>query len=180
MPTPLVTTRPRMKRVRHRTEPELYGGGVELARGRGSDRRVLVKWDDGTQQFHDRGEIMPEGKTMKITKSQLRRIIREELEREDPEVIRVAGAIAAAIDGSNIKPGAASWAFDDVISDALSDFDTDNDFLRAVEKHFRANKKTGRYSDRAAWAGPAYIGSKIAWSTPGFAQARLYADLYGS
>ena len=67
-----------------------------------------------------------------------------------------------------------------MISDALSDFNDDNDFLRAVEKHFRANKKSGRYSDRAAWAGPAYIGSQIAWSTPGFAQARRYADMYGS
>ena len=141
---------------------------------------------------------------MKITRRQLRRIIREaintsemperrgpggekqthppwpEIELEDPEVIRVAEAIAAAIDGSNIKPGAASWAFDDVISSALSDFDIDNDFLRAVEKHFRANRKSGRYSDRAAWAGPAYIGSKIAWSTPGFAAARSYSDMYGS
>ena len=70
-----------MKRVRHRTEPELYGGGVELARGRGSDRRVLVKWDDGTQQFHDRAEIMPEGKTVKLTGRQLRRIIKEEKPR---------------------------------------------------------------------------------------------------
>tara|TARA_Y100000310_G_scaffold281834_1_gene302618 strand:+ start:267 stop:737 length:471 start_codon:yes stop_codon:yes gene_type:complete len=84
-----------MKRVRHRTEPELYGGGVELARGRGSDRRVLVKWDDGTQQFHDRGEIMPEGKTMKITKRQLRRIIREQMASTsyqgnlDPEIALV-------------------------------------------------------------------------------------------
>ena len=77
MPTPLVTTRPRMKRVRHRTEPE-RGGGVELARGRGSDRRVLVKWDDGVQRFHDRAEILPEGKTMKVSKQQLKQIIKEE------------------------------------------------------------------------------------------------------
>ena len=80
MPTPLVTTRPRMKRVRHRTEPE-RGGGVELARGRGSDRRVLVKWDDGVQRFHDRAEILPEGKTMKISKQQLKRIIKEEKQK---------------------------------------------------------------------------------------------------
>ncbi len=118
---------------------------------------------------------------MKITKRQLKRIIKEELELEDPEVVRAAEAIAAAIDGANIKKkSVAAWDFDDVISDALSGFDTDNDFLRAVEKHFRANRKTGRYSDRAVWAGPAYIGSEIAWSTPGFAQARRYADLYGS
>ena len=119
---------------------------------------------------------------MKITKRQLRRIIREELEHEDPEVVRAAEAIAAAIDGANIKKKGtlAAWDFDDVISDALSDFDTDKDFLRAVEKHLRANKKSGRYSDRAVWAGPAYIGSQIAWSTPGFAQARRYADMYGS
>jgi hypothetical protein len=118
---------------------------------------------------------------VRITKRQLRGIIREALEHEDPEVVRAAEAIAAAIDGANIKKkSAAAWDFDDVISDALSDFDTDNDFLRAVEKHFRANRKTGRYSDRAVWAGPAYIGSEIAWSTPGFAQARRYADLYGS
>ena len=77
MPTPLVTTRPRMKRVRHRSEPERYGSGIELARGRGSDRRVLVKWDNGLQQFHDKGEILPEGTIMKITKRQLRRIIKE-------------------------------------------------------------------------------------------------------
>ena len=118
---------------------------------------------------------------MRVTKRQLRRIIREELEREDPEVVRAAAAIAAAIDGAHIKKKSlAAWDFDDVINDALSDFDTDNDFLRAVEKHFRANRKTGRYSDRAAWAGPAYIGSKIAWSTPGFAAARAYSDMYGS
>ncbi len=82
MPTPLVANRPRMKRVRHRSEPERYGGGVELARGRGSDRRVLVKWDDGTQRFHDRAEILPEGRTMKVSKQQLRRMIRETLIRE--------------------------------------------------------------------------------------------------
>jgi len=118
---------------------------------------------------------------MRLTERQIRRIIREELEREDPEVVRAAEAIAAAIDGANVKKkSAAAWDFDDVISDALSDFNDDNDFLRAVEKHFRANKKSGRYSDRAAWAGPAYIGSQIAWSTPGFAQARRYADMYGS
>ncbi|HCX24595.1 MAG: hypothetical protein CMB80_03600 [Flammeovirgaceae bacterium] len=100
--------------------------------------------------------------------------------KEDPEVIRVAEAIAAAIDGSNIKPGAAAWAFDDVIGNALKGFDTNKDFLRAVENHFRANKKSGLYSDRAAWAGPAYIGSEIAWSTPGFAEAYAYASIYGS
>ena len=119
---------------------------------------------------------------MKITKRQLKRIIKEELELEDPEVVRAAEAIAAAIDGANVKKkgSLAAWDFDDVIGDALSDFNNDSDFLKAVEKHFRANRKTGRYSDRAAWAGPAYIGSEIAWSTPGFAQARRYADLYGS
>ena len=119
---------------------------------------------------------------MRLTERQIRRIIREELEHEDPEVVRAAEAIAAAIDGANIKKKGtlAAWDFDDVISDALSDFDTDKDFLRAVEKHLRANKKTGRYSDRAVWAGSAYIGSQIAWSTPGFAQARRYADMYGS
>jgi len=69
-----------MKRVRHRTEPE-RGGGVELARGRGSDRRVLVKWDDGTQRFHDRAEILPEGRTMKVSKQQLKRIIKEEKQK---------------------------------------------------------------------------------------------------
>ena len=72
MPSPLP-----IKRVRHRTEPE-RGVGIELARGRGSDRRVLVKWDDGTQQYHDRAEILSEGNTMRVTKMQLRRIIREE------------------------------------------------------------------------------------------------------
>jgi len=87
MPTPLVTTRPRMKRVRHRSEPERYGGGVELARGRGSDRRVLVKWDDGTQRFHDRAEILPEGRTMKVSKQQLKRIIKEEKLRLGEEVM---------------------------------------------------------------------------------------------
>ena len=141
---------------------------------------------------------------MKLTNRQLRRIIREaidtsemperrgpggekqthppwpEIESEDPEVVRAAEAIAAAIDGANIKTGAAAWAFDDVISDALSDFDTDKDFLLALENHFRANRKSELYSDRAVWAGPAYIGSKIAWSTPGFADARRYADMYGS
>jgi hypothetical protein len=117
---------------------------------------------------------------VRVTKRQLRRIIREELEREDPEVVRAARAIAAAIDGSNIKPDAAAWAFDNVIGNALKDFDADRDFLLALENHFRTNKKSGLYSDRAAWAGPAYIGSKIAWSTPGFAAARAYADIYGS
>lgn len=118
---------------------------------------------------------------MKISKRQLRRIIREALEHEDPEVVRAAEAIAAAIDGANIKKkSVAAWDFDDVITDALRGFDTDNDFLRAVEKHMRANKNTGLYSERAVWAGPAYIGSKIAWSTPGFAAARAYSDMYGS
>jgi len=119
---------------------------------------------------------------VKITKRQLRNIIREELERENPEVVQAAEAIAAAIDGANVKKkgSLAAWDFDDVIGDALSDFNNDSDFLKAVEKHFRANKKTGRYSARAAWAGPAYISSRIAWSTPGFADARRYANLYGS
>ena len=121
-------------------------------------------------------------RSMRITKRQLRRIIRESLRqhRDDPEVVRAAEAIADAIDGSNIRKDAPSYAFDSVISDALSDFNTDKDFLWAVEAHFHSNKKSGRYSDRAAWAGPAYIGSKIAWSTPGFAAARAYSDMYGS
>ena len=101
--------------------------------------------------------------------------------KEDPEVIRAAEAIAAAIDGANIKKRSlAAWDFDNVISDALKSFDTNKNFLRAVENHFRANKKSGLYSDRAAWAGPAYIGSEIAWSTPGFAEAYAYASIYGS
>ena len=117
---------------------------------------------------------------MKITKRQLRRIIREELEREDPYVALAAEAIADAIDGSNIRKGASSHDFDNVINGALSDFDADRDFLNAVVIHFRANEKSGRYSDRAVWAGPASISSRIAWSTPGFAAARAYSDMYGS
>jgi len=77
MPTPMLTSRPLGRKfVRHRTEPE-RGRGIELARGRGTDRRVFVKWDDGTQQMHDKSSILPEGKTMKVSKSQLRRIIKE-------------------------------------------------------------------------------------------------------
>ena len=143
--------------------------------------QYVVNWPNGepTMVTADELELVKENK-MRITKRQLKKIIREALEHEDPEVIRAAEAIAAAIDGSNIKKGAPVWAFDDVISNALSDFGTDKDFLKAVEKHFYSNKKAGLYSDRAHWAAPAYIGSKIAWSTPGFADARRYADVHGS
>ena len=117
---------------------------------------------------------------MKITKRQLRRIIREALEHEDPEVVRAAEAIALAIDGSNIRKGAAAHAFGRVVSDALSDFATDRDFLAAVENHFRVNAKTGHYSDRAVWAGAASIGSMLAHRTPGFGAARRSGDIHGS
>ena len=117
---------------------------------------------------------------MRITKRQLRRIIREALEHEDPEVVRAAEAIAVAIDGSNIRQGAAAHAFGRVVSDALSDFATDRDFLAAVENHFRVNAKTGHYSDRAVWAGAASIGSMRAHMTPGFGAARRSGDIHGS
>jgi hypothetical protein len=69
--------------VRHKDDHEL-GTGLVVAKGSKRDRTVLVKWAAGFTRSHDPAMLIKENK-MKITKSQLKRIIKEEITGYDPQ-----------------------------------------------------------------------------------------------
>jgi hypothetical protein len=107
-----------------------------------------------------------------------------DIEIDDAKLEAAREAVVTLCEGLRARKFSVSWAYDQPVTECLAshlpeDKEERYAFLWALEKVLKAGANYRDWHDGHE-AAARTVGCKLAWSTPGFAEARRFSDEFGS